>query len=109
LQGIIAAEGDADRRIAYLTTYLAKSFGEAYTEHAELTWRQQRHADRLHEEGRSLPCAPRRTNWLRYGIQPALAHEGQRPGECSSKAHTREHLGCGGRRVLVFRKWTGIR
>ena len=29
------------------------------------------------------------------------------PGQCSSKAHDREHLGCGGRRVLVSRKWTG--
>ena len=29
------------------------------------------------------------------------------PGECPSKAHDREHLGLGGRRVLVSRQWTG--
>ena len=29
------------------------------------------------------------------------------PGECDSKAHDREHLGLGGRRVLVSRQWTG--
>jgi len=29
------------------------------------------------------------------------------PGACPAKAHDREHLGCGGRRVLVSRKWTG--
>ncbi len=30
-----------------------------------------------------------------------------RPGSCPAKAHDRAHLGCGGRRVLVSRKWTG--
>ena len=29
------------------------------------------------------------------------------PGACPAKAHDREHLGCGGRRVLVSRMWTG--
>ena len=29
------------------------------------------------------------------------------PGSCPAKAHDREHLGCGGRRVLVSRKWSG--
>ncbi len=29
------------------------------------------------------------------------------PGQCPNKAHDREHLGVGGRRVLVSRKWTG--
>ena len=29
------------------------------------------------------------------------------PGRCPSKAHDREHLGCGGRRVLVSRDWSG--
>jgi hypothetical protein len=30
-----------------------------------------------------------------------------RPGCCKGKAHRREHLGYGGRRVLVSRKWSG--
>ena len=29
------------------------------------------------------------------------------PGSCPAKAHDREHLGCGGRRVLVSRNWSG--
>jgi hypothetical protein len=32
---------------------------------------------------------------------------GLRAGSCPSKAHDGEHLGLGGRRVLVSRKWTG--
>ena len=30
-----------------------------------------------------------------------------RPGWCGSKAHDRENLGLGGRRVLVSRQWSG--
>jgi len=29
------------------------------------------------------------------------------PGRCPSKAHDREHIGVGGRRVLVSREWSG--
>ena len=29
------------------------------------------------------------------------------PGSCPAKAHDEFHLGCGGRRVLVSRLWTG--
>jgi hypothetical protein len=29
------------------------------------------------------------------------------PGHCKAKAHDRDHLGLGGRRVLVSRQWTG--
>jgi hypothetical protein len=61
------------------------------------------HIDRLHAELRWLPCSPRCANWLRYGIQP----DRPRPGRCPSKAHDREHLGIGGRRVLVSRDWSG--
>ncbi len=59
--------------------------------------------DRLHAELRWLPCSPRCANWLRYGIQP----DRPSPGRCPSKAHDREHLGIGGRRVLVSRDWSG--
>lgn len=107
LQGIISNEGDADRRVAYLTKYLAKDFGEAFGVDSASTPRQRRHLDRLHREVRFLPCSTRCTNWLRFGIQPDGAGPGMAPGECSAKAHDRAHLGCGGRRVLVSRKWTG--
>jgi hypothetical protein len=107
LQGIIATEGDADRRVGYLTKYLAKSFTDAYATPEQLSPRQLAHLDRLHEVVRWLPCSPRCWNWLRYGIQPAGAGEGMRPGACPGRAHDREHLGCGGRRVLVSRLWTG--
>lgn len=107
IQGIIASEGDADRRVAYLTKYLAKSFGEALGEDEDVSRRQRRHLDRLHAEVRLQPCSPRCWNWLRFGVQPQQAAEGMSPGACPAKAHDRQHLGCGGRRVLVSRKWTG--
>jgi hypothetical protein len=107
IQGIIATESDADRRVAYLTKYLAKDFGEAFGDDTELTGRQRRHLDRLHREVRFLPCSRRCPNWLRFGIQPEGASAGMEPGVCPVKAHGRQHLGCGGRRVLVSRRWTG--
>jgi hypothetical protein len=107
LQGIIATEGDADKRVGYLTKYLAKSFTDAYASPEQASPRQLAHLDRLDEVVRWLPCSPRCWNWLRYGIQPAGAGEGMRPGGCPGRAHDREHLGCGGRRVLVSRLWTG--
>jgi hypothetical protein len=108
IQGIIATEGDADRRVAYLTKYLAKAFGQSHADDdGQVTARQRRHLGRLHREVLLLPCTPRCANWLRYGIQPQHARAGLVPGQCSSKAHDREHLGLGGRRVLVSRLWTG--
>ncbi|HEY8479838.1 MAG TPA: replication initiator, partial [Spirillospora sp.] len=53
------------------------------------------------------PCSPTCANWLRYGIQPKNPRKGLTPGFCKGKAHRREHLGYGGRRVLVSRKWSG--
>ena len=78
LQGILATEDDADRRVAYLTKYLAKDFGQAFADDEELTPRQRRHLERLHEQVRFLPCSPRCANWLRYGVQPQGATEGLR-------------------------------
>src|SRR5699024_5426651 len=46
-------------------------------------------------------------NWLRYGTQPRHAGSHLSPGRCASKAHDRDHLGLGGRRVLVSRDWSG--
>jgi hypothetical protein len=68
---------------------------------------RREHHDRITREVRWLPCAPECANWLRYGIQPKSAGPGLVPGSCPSKAHDRDHLGLGGRRVLVSRKWTG--
>ena len=107
LQGIIATEGDVDRRIGYLTKYLTKSIADTYGDPNEVTPAQVEHLERLHREVLWLPCSPRCANWLRFGVQPLEAEDGMVPGQCSSKAHDRENLGCGGRRVLVSRKWTG--
>jgi hypothetical protein len=65
------------------------------------------HIDRLAHEVRWLPCAPTCANWLRYGIQPDAAQAGMVPGHCKHKAHDRDNLGVGGRRVLVSRLWSG--
>ncbi len=58
---------------------------------------------------RSAGCPAREAcaNWLRYGIQPKDAGPGLVPGQCCSKAHDRENLGLGGRRVQVSRAWSG--
>jgi hypothetical protein len=107
LQGIIATSTDADRRVGYLTKYLTKAVADTYGGPDEVTPAYAAHLARLHEEVRWLPCTPRCWNWLRYGIQPAHAREGMEPGRCPGRAHRWENLGCGGRRVLVSRLWTG--
>ena len=68
---------------------------------------REAHIDRLHDELRYLPCGETCANWLRYGIQPKNPTAGLRPGRCPTKAHDRENLGLGGRRVLVSRQWSG--
>jgi hypothetical protein len=68
---------------------------------------QRAHVERLAEALRFEPCSPRCANWLRYGIQPKNARPGLIPGACKGKAHRREYLGYGGRRVLNSRKWSG--
>ena len=107
LQGILETEDDADRRVAYLTKYLTKSISGTCGDADELSPAQQRHLRRLQREVRWLPCSPRCWNWLRFGVQPQDAGEGMVPGSCPGKAHDPENLGCGGRRVLVSRRWTG--
>jgi hypothetical protein len=106
MQGIIAGSPDADRRVGYLTKYLTKSISQTYDDHQPSEARQA-HLDRLATEVRWLPCSARCANWLRFGIQPKDAAPGMAPGWCRSKAHDRQHLGLGGRRVLVSRRWTG--
>src|SRR3954452_4351648 len=107
LQGILATEDDADRRVAYLTKYLTKSISGTGGDRDELSPARRWHLDRLVEEVRWLPCTPACWNWLRFGVQPSGAREGMTPGSCPGKAHDPENLGCGGRRVLVSRRWTG--
>ena len=109
IKGIDGGSPDADRAVRYLTKYLTKAVGETYTdpegEHIDPAY--EAHIDRLHHELAYLPCSPECANWLRYGVQPKNPGPGLVPGYCASKAHDREHLGLGGRRVLVSRKWSG--
>ena len=115
MRGIIAPSAEADRAVRYLTKYLTKAIGDTHgtlaTQDGDVnpvgSSHLNRHADRLHAELRWLPCSPACANWLRYGIQPAHAGPGLTPGRCGAKAHDRDHLGCGGRRVLVSRQWSG--
>jgi len=107
VKGILAGTADADRTIGYLTKYLAKSMSSPMGDGQQTGSPAAAHHDRLAAEVRWLPCTPGCGNWLRYGIQPKDAGPGLRPGFCPSKAHDAEHLGLGGRRVLVSRKWTG--
>jgi hypothetical protein len=104
VKGVTPAGADAARCIGYLTNYLTKSIDGC---HEADTDAQRNHVERLVDALRYEPCAPTCANWLRYGVQPKNPRPGMRPGYCKGKAHRREHLGYGGRRVLVSRKWSG--
>ena len=107
IKGIVAGTPDADRAVRYLTKYLTKAVAETYADDDG--------ADRG-LRGPHRP-APRRgpVAALLHGVRqlaslrrPAQdAGPGLVPGHCPSKAHDREHLGVGGRRVLVSRGWSG--
>ena len=86
------------------TKYLTKHVADCHETGSEP---QRQHAAQLADALRYEPCSPSCANWLRYGIQPKNAKPGLRPGYCKGKAHRREYLGYGGRRVLVSRKWSG--
>ncbi|MBT9275973.1 replication initiation protein [Phycicoccus sp. MAQZ13P-2] len=105
VQGLLAGSPDADRSVRYLTKYLTKAVGETYAVDSDAAY--EAHIDRLHDQVRWLPCSPDCANWLRFGIQPRIVGPGLQPGRCPGKAHDREHLGVGGRRVLVSRGWSG--
>ena len=103
-QGMLAGTPAADKRIGYLAKYLTKSIADC---HPVDTARQRAHLDRLAAHLRDLPCGPGCANWLRYGITPKDPKPGLLPGACRGKAHRPDHLGYGGRRVLVSRAWSG--
>ncbi|MFE0458119.1 replication initiator [Kitasatospora sp. NPDC058965] len=103
-QGVLIGSPEANRCIRYLTKYLTKSVAECHTPAGDP---EQAHVDRLAAALQHEPCSPTCANWLLYGVQPRNARPGQRAGACRARAHKREHLGYGGRRVLVSRKWSG--
>jgi hypothetical protein len=103
-QGVLPDSPDARRCIGYLTKYLTKHVADC---HQPTSDARRRHVERLVQALRYEPCSPTCANWLRYGIQPKNPKAGLTPGYCAGKAHRREHLGYGGRRVLVSRKWSG--
>ncbi|WP_338059701.1 replication initiator [Actinomadura welshii] len=103
-QGVMPDSPESRKLIGYLTKYLVKGVAEC---HQAETGSQREHLDRMAETLRYEPCAPTCANWLRYGVQPKNPRKGMTPGYCKGKAHRHEHLGYGGRRVLVSRKWSG--
>ncbi|MEY9969543.1 hypothetical protein ABIA33_007632 [Streptacidiphilus sp. MAP12-16] len=103
-QGVLVGSPQAARCVRYLTKYLTKGVAECHTPDSDT---EREHVDRLAAVLRSEPCSPTCANWLLYGVQPKNARPGLRAGACRAKAHKREHLGYGGRRVLVSRKWSG--
>jgi len=106
IKGLVSGTPDADRRIGYLAKYLTKDIASCHAD-TDGDPAVAAHTDRMVEALRFEPCSPTCANWLRYGIQPKNARDGLTPGACKAKAHKREHLGYGGRRVLVSRKWSG--
>jgi hypothetical protein len=106
VKGILGGTEEAGRHVGYLSKYLTKSVSQAAGLDEDATDRQRDHARRLHAELAVTPCSPRCGVWLRYGIQPKGARRSMTPGVCKGKAHKPEHLGIGGRRVLVSRKWS---
>ncbi|MGO4360896.1 replication initiator [Terrabacter sp. RAF57] len=119
IKGLLGGTPHSDRAIRYLCKYLTKSIADTYaaptkddgvgpdSESDAASFAYERHIDRLHREVRWLPCSPACANWLRHGIQPKDPGPGLVPGACPSKAHDRDNLGLGGRRVLVSRHWSG--
>ncbi|TYC08393.1 replication initiation protein [Actinomadura syzygii] len=103
-QGVLTDSPQSRKLIGYLTKYLVKGVAEC---HQAQTDAQREHVDRMAEALRYKPCSPTCANWLRYGVQPKNPRKGMAPGFCKGKAHRHEHLGYGGRRVLVSRKWSG--
>jgi hypothetical protein len=106
IKGLISGTPDADRRIGYLAKYLTKDIAHCHDD-TDGDLAVTGHTGRLVEALKYEPCSPTCANWLRYGVQPKNARAGMTPGACKAKAHKREHLGYGGRRVLVSRKWSG--
>ncbi len=102
--GVTANSANTPKLIGYITKYLTKSLDAC---HAANTDAQRTHVDRLAEALRFEPCSPTCTNWLLFGVQPKNSRPGLVPGQCKGKAHKRETLGFGGRRVLVSRRWSG--
>jgi hypothetical protein len=107
IKGVIAPSEDATRTIRYLTKYLTKAVAETHADPDNPDPAYESHIDRLHAEVLYLPCSESCANWLRFGIQPKDPGPGLTPGMCVSKAHDRENLGLGGRRVQVSRNWSG--
>ncbi|MQA15712.1 MAG: replication initiator protein [Pseudonocardiaceae bacterium] len=106
VKGILGGTEEAGRHVGYLTKYLTKSVGQATGIAESPTDRHRDHARRLHAELAITPCSPRCAVWLLHGVQPQGARPTTEPGRCKGKAHKPEHLGIGGRRVLVSRKWS---
>jgi hypothetical protein len=107
IQGLLGGTEQTNRAVSYLCKYLTKAVAETYADPDHPDDAYEAHIDRLHAETRWLPCSESCANWLRYGITPKDPGPGMIPGMCPSKAHDRECLGLGGRRVLVSRHWTG--
>jgi hypothetical protein len=104
IQGVLEGSQQAGSCLNYLVKYLTKAVSEC---HEPETPRQADHVDRLVAALEYQPCSPTCPNWLRYGVQPAKPKPRMVPGQCKGKAHKRAHLGYGGRRCLVSRKWSG--
>ncbi|NMH93181.1 replication initiation protein [Pseudonocardia bannensis] len=104
IQGVLEGSQQAGMCLGYLVKYLTKAISECHTPESS---RQADHVDRLVAALEYQPCSPTCPNWLRYGIQPAKPKSGMVPGQCKGKAHKAAHLGYGGRRCLVSRKWSG--
>jgi hypothetical protein len=102
-RGINDGHPHAERSIRYVTKYVTKDVAESARASSAA---QQAHADRLHQELSTLPCAPTCANWLLYGVQPHNAKAGLVPGRCKGKVHQRASLGFTGRRMLVSRAWS---
>lgn len=107
IKGILGGTEETSRAVSYLCKYLTKDIAETYADPDTPDPAYEAHVDRLHAEVLWLPCSESCPNWLRYGVTPKNPQPGMRPGWCPAKAHDRECLGLGGRRVLVSRHWTG--
>lgn len=107
IKGIVGGTEQTSRAVSYLCKYLTKAVAETYADASDSDGAYEAHIDLIHQQTRWLPCSETCANWLRYGVTPRDPEPDLVPGQCPSKAHDRDCVGLGGRRVLVSRHWTG--
>ena len=108
MQGIIAPSADADRAVRYLTKYLTKAIADAHADDdGDRSRRICGTSTGCTPSCAACPARPAARTGSATASNPTDAGPGLVAGQLREPAHDRANLGCGGRRVLVSRQWSG--